>query len=397
MANELAPIPAFRGRGRVNELVAELRRQQDTRSDFTISTSDLSVRFDETGSALLVPGPSARDWLPRDGAPILDQALVQICERANPEVPVRFMRRAIEAAPTRFAEFLTGLLHDANSRRFVRVLDGRVRAFLSDRFRCYEALDVVGAVLAGASQNPSCRILEASITDSHVRIKLVNPDVFDFVVANKGSHAWASPGMRANPKWTATTGFRFDDLPMQGGESTVWPTATFSTSDTGHGGYNGDIGLLQAICANLATVEKRLAVVHLGARLAEGIYEHDTVQAEAKAISLKARDLISTAFDQAKFSALIERVRKSDAVAVDAPVSAAKNVIALGMGVGELDLDALVRAFGRERPTLYGLGQAVARLAQDTDDASVAAEREALAGQILTGRHRAELLAVAGA
>ena len=64
-----------------------------------------------------------------------------------------------------------------------------------------------------------------------------------------------------------------------------------------------------------------------------------------------------------------------------------------------LDLDDLMGAFYGEQaytgPTTYSLGQAVARLAQDTDEPGVAADREVMAGQLLTGSRRvpAEVLA----
>lgn len=387
-----ATLPApFRGRGRLEHVVAELRRQIDTRVDFVVDTADLRVQVAD-GKLWLVPGPSARDFLPADGLPMLDQAMLQLGERATPPVPARFLQAAVAQSPQRIADYLTAVMRDHHARRFVRCLDGKVRAFLSDRYRVIESLDVVGAVLQGAQDRP-VRILEASVSDSHVRIKLINPTVWDRLNEGEAAHQWIKPGQRSNADWLARVGINIDDLPMQGGAETLWPIVTVGNSDTGHGGFGARIGLIQAICLNLAVTEQAVAHVHLGERLNEGVFTAETVSAEARAIALKARDVIMASFDQGKFAQLVAAMRLTNKHAVHAPVTAAQNVIGLAGALNERDLDALVRAFAHEPQTVFGIGQAVARLAQDTNDPELANEREALAGAILAGKHTRAVLA----
>ncbi len=395
---DTATVLPFRGRGRLEHVVAELRRQVESRVDFTVDTSDLSVGM-VNGALHLVPGPSARDFLPAAGLPLLDQALVQLGERQTPPVPTRFLREAAKQSPGPICDYLSAVMRDHRARRFVRVLDGRVRAFLSDRYRVIESLDVVAAVLKGAQDQP-VRVLEASVSDSHVRIKLVCPSVWDAVAEGPaGAHAWVrpenggGPAARASAAWLRQVGIDPAGLELQGGDTTVWPVTTVANSDTGHGGFTASVGILQAICFNLATIEQALAHVHLGERMETGIFTAETVSAEARTIALKARDVIAVAFDSVKFRALVQRIRAADKVAVTGSATAMANVISLGGAFNERDLDDLVRAFGQERSTIYGVGQAVARLAQHTNDPEVAAEREALAGAILTGKHTKAVLA----
>ena len=395
-------LPPLRGRGRLPNVVAELRRQVDQRVDFVLPVRDLTAQVAPDGRLHLVPQPSARDFLPAAGLPLLDQALAQYAARLHPDVPLKFLRAACKLAPQRIADYLTGVMHDAGDKWFLRCLDGHVRAVLSDRYRVIESLDVVQSVLHGCQDLP-VRVLEASVSDSHVRIKLVNPAVYTALdhgpAAGQSPHTWLRPdgtgaGTRANQEYLAqVVGSDLAQAELQAGADTLWPTVTFGNSDTGHGSYHAQVGILQAACFNLATIERKIATVHIGERMDEGIFTAETVQASARAMLLRTRDLIAAAFDSAKFRELVALCTGAARTAVAAPATALANVIRLGPALADGDLDALVRAYAEERPTVYGVGQAVARLAQDKHDPEVAADLERLAGEILTGKHTRAVLA----
>lgn len=393
--HDTLPVP-FAGRGRLAAVVDELRRQVDARVDFVADSRDFRVAVLSPTDVRLIPGPSARDFLPADGVPMLDQALTQLADRLDPPMPVRYLRALIERAPVRFADLATGLLHDNGKRRLFRVLDGRVRAILGDTFRPIESLDVVVALLRGAQENPAVRVLEASLTASHLRVKLCNPTVFAAIdSAAPGTHEWIAPGDAASAEWRQRVGLTIEPPEdPQGGPSTLWPLVTASNSETGQGRMVGHVGTITRACCNLAIHEETLAHVHLGERLDSGMFRQDTVSAEAKAIALKARDLVAVAFDETRFRALVDTVRAATEQPVAAPVTAARNVLKLTDSIADSELDALVATFSTQpgRPTVYALGQAVARMAQDTQNADVAFERERLAGAIMRGEHSNAIL-----
>lgn len=396
-ASDNITLKPFTGRGQLTDIVAELRRRVDVRNDFVIDTRELSVKVDEDGKVRLMPSVSAMDFLPRDGMVLTDSALMQLAARCNPKMNSRFVRDAIKAAPARWADFTTGVMHDNHARRFVRCLDDTVRAVLSDSYRVIEPLDVVQSVLEGAQGQP-VKILEASITDKHLRIKLVNNEVFAKVeeAGPRGAmdHTWIKPGATASNAYMGSAGNALASANMQAGKNTVWPVVTVATSDTGHGSFNANVGIMQALCLNLVVIEKQVAHVHLGKRMEIG-FAADTVSAEAKAITLKARDTIRTAFDEGKFNALIDKLDKSRSAAIESPTTAIRNVIGMKTNaLADSDLDALVDAIGNESRTVYGVGQAVSRIAQDAT-VERAEELEKLAGQILVGNHNRAVLAAA--
>lgn len=385
---------AFRGRGSLKAVVDELQRQVDSRVDFVADNRDMVLipDFDKApGTMILKPkADSLRDFLPETGVHVLPQALMQLGSKAGPGIGARELKKLAEANPRRTADFLTGLMHDDPKRRLVRCLDGSCRAFLSDRYRVIDNLDLAKWSLGALKESGNGSVLEASLTDRHLRIKMVATEVWDAVERTRTadpSAKWYAGGLGNQEYLSKVAARSTGDLPMQGGPDTCWPIVTVYNSETGHGGYGASIGILMAICFNLATVEERMANVHLGARLETGIYSRETVQAEAHSIMLKLRDTIRAGFDQQHFRALVDQIRDAAGKVIRAPQMACQNLVKASDAIGEQDLDGILAHFLREpgEPSVFNLGQAVARFAQDTEDADKADGLEALAGAILKG------------
>ena len=395
----------FSGRGTLPQVVTELRRQQAERVDFVADTRDVKVIPHEGTLALAAATPSGGEWLP-DPLPLTNTALPQLGERQGVPVPAKFLRAAAMAHPSRIADYLTEVMREDHKRRLVRTLDGRVRAYLSDRYKAIDSLDAVTAALAGASEVgvQACHVLDASVSETHVRVKLVNTACVE-VAAELPENTFARWGGRAATGYRAAVGLgpvmEPGAEPFDGGvtgsrDLQLHPIVEISNSDTGHGGMTASLGILQALCLNTATTSQTLREVHLGGRLDAGVYSYEAIQAEAQAITLKARDVVRAGFAPAVFAQLVESIRPTMHQQIAAPQAACRSLLPDLPG---LDLDDLMGAFYGEQaytgPTTYSLGQAVARLAQDTDEPGVAADREVMAGQLLTGSRRvpAEVLA----
>lgn len=358
----------WNGRGTLQELVNELNRQKDNRVDFTADTRDLRVQVreqkEEKTLLLASASPRAAEWIPTGGAPIMMQALEQMGGRVNPEVPVKFTKAMAALRPQRLADLFNGLNSDEPSRRFVRCLDGRVRAFLSDRYRVLDNYDIAFAAL-DAVRASGGEVVEASLSDTHMRIKFTSRDVWDAIdvkrMGDKGS--WYSGGLGSQEYLTKVAAKSGGNLP--GGPGTVHPLVTISNSETGHGGFNVRIGIL------------------LGERLSVGIFSEATLSQESKTIYMKARDAVKSAFNKDVFKRMVDLARAAQAREIKAPQAAVENV-AKANAISDKAKDALLSYFIRDYDmTNYGLAQAVARLAQDGSDGDKAAELEAAAGSIL--------------
>ena len=397
-ANIVPERAGWRGRGSLSSMVSELKRQIDARLDFVIDSRDLVVAVDG-GQLRLKGSPSAAEWIPRAGFALQRQALRQLAERANPSIPLRHVEEAAEKAPRRLADYMTGLMHDAPERRLVRVLDGKVRGFLSDAYKCIDNADVAAAVLEGAKE-ARASILEATLSDTAMRIKLVVPEIVEDVERVRSGDASGGAGSIGSPEYLArvAANSRGTMPQLPSGPNAVCPILTVGNSETGHGTFFGRVGILQAFCVNLATVETKLAQVHLGQRLETGIFSRETIALEADLILRKGKDLMRTAFDPARFKELVDKVRATVGQVVVRPIAAVE--VACRAGLLGLDrLDALTQAFMQEPggTSVYNLGQAIARVAQDVDNADEASEWEQFAGDVLSGKHSRELMAAGAA
>lgn len=393
----VSEFSSFRGRGSIAQIVQELRRQIDARFDFVVDTRDLAVRVDDS-KLKLFGTPSSADYIPRAGIPLGRTALRQLGERATPSIPLQFLERAIEEAPGRIADFITGVMHDHSERRLVRVLDNQVRAVLGSTYRCIDNLDVAQSVLTAATES-NARLLEATLSDDAMRIKLLNPSIVEEIerVRSGGDGGgWYAGGLGSPEFLNRVRAHSRGDLPTlpNSGPNSVLPIVTVGNSETGKGSFNARVGILQAICFNLATVETKLTQVHLGGRLETGVFTRETIEAEADLILRKGRDVMRTAFDPARFRELVEAMRETAGQKIHRPIQAVEAAIKIGK-LGEGSLDALVSALMGEPggASVYNVGQAVARVAQDLPDGDQAEEWEAFAGEILTGKHSRHLVA----
>jgi len=405
----VAEFSSFRGRGSLADVVKELERQVDKACDFVADTRDMEWAVDEQGNLVLKPkNDNLRDFLPQEGLPLLDQALSQVASKApipswsaqvldgdkarNAGIPIRFFRAALKKHPARTLDFLNGVMWDEAKRRMVRCLDDRVRAFLSDQYRDIPTLSVAKHTL-GIIKDLSGKVIEASVTDSHIRIKVIATDIWDRIEAartDRPSSEWYAGGLGSQEALTRVSARSHDDLrPLkekmkeQGGDQTIWPSATILNSPTGHGGLEFRGGFLKGICFNLATVEQIMREVHLGSRLDTGIYKRDTVEAEADALFLKLRDNLSAWFTQEKFTEVCNKMRASAEKKIELPSAAVKLLVENDL-LKDSELDNVLDHFMNEHRTVHGLGQAVSRYSQDVG-ADRAEDLEELAGALCLG------------
>ena len=380
----VSEFAAWTGRGRLDQLVGELERQKETKIDLVADTRSLAVSAKD-GQMYLVPtDPHAMEWLPQQGLPVQDPALEQMGSKVFPSVPGRFMKDLARERPVRAAELLNGLMHDQPGRRFIRCLDAHVRAVLSDRYRVLDHYDIAFAAL-DAVRAAGGEVIEASLSDTHMKLKFTSRSVWDAVDETRTGDpgSWYSGGLGNQEHLRRVSARVGGELP--GGPGTVHPLVTVSNSETGHGGFGVRIGLLRAICFNLATVEDVVAKVHLGERLTVGIFTEETVSQESKLIYLKARDAVRSSFNTETFARMVAMAREAQGDAVTSPHAAVQNV-AKAVGLSEDKRNALLEYFLREYdPTRYGMAQAVARLAQDETDPEQAGTLEDLAGAIIRG------------
>lgn len=390
LLGEFSVNKAWSGRGSLGDLVAELDRQKSARFDFVADTRSLGVKVDDRGPVLHSQGIETTEFIPKAGLPIGDEAIAQLGDRLAPAIPRRFLRDLISDRPQIAEGLLTDLLHATGKPNLVRCLDDKVRAFLSDRYQPVDNYELAFTALEVAREQGG-EVVECSLSEQNLRIKLTNRSVFDALDdVRTGTTGWFAGGI-GNQKYLSrvaanTTG----DLP--GGPGTVHPLITIGNSETGHGSSHCRLGILKAICFNLATVETVVQQVHLGGRLEPGIFSQETIRKDAEVVLCKAKDAITTAFSTERFQHIINLCK----VAQDTPVQRTKVIdFVVGEGLITQDQrDSLLLYFAAESETAYGFAQAAARLAQDIENGDTAADLEAFAGKVISKPSTLPLVAV---
>lgn len=380
-AQQQAPN-AWTGRGNLEQLVAELTRQRDSRVDFVADTRSLRLKATDNQLRLLPNTPQTREWMPSEGVLISDKALAQIGAVAAPAVPGAYLRDLAAQRPD-VAALVVNQTGEAK-RRFIRLLDGRCRAFLSDAYRVMDNYDLAFTAL-DVAKNVGANVLECSLTDSRMRIKLVNESIWQRISDRQqnggGAHEWIV-GNEADPKYRDATNYNRNGDEMPQGGRGVSPVVTISNSETGEGGLSISVGLFDRYCLNTALIETGMRKVHIGSRMDSGIFTAETREADSRALALACRDTIRAAFSPEGFDKLVAQADAAAAVAINAP-SAAVDQLVKSKVITEAQRDGLLEHFlGKYSKTAYGLAQAVTRFAQETD-ADGAADLEAVAGKII--------------
>ena len=124
----------------------ELDRQRNARQDFIADTRSIEMES--------VPGASHLR-LEVNGVPqefgVGEIAHQQIAARLG--IPYRYYQKMQVEQPALLDENVNTWLHEAPERRMIRVLDGKVRAVLSDRYRRLDNLELCAAVLPTINSN----------------------------------------------------------------------------------------------------------------------------------------------------------------------------------------------------------------------------------------------------
>lgn len=149
------------------ELGAELERQRNARKDYLVNTSALSMKTQDGKSIVQFENGHEMETY-RVG----DIAHQQLATRLG--IPFRYYLKMQKDYPALLDENVNGWLHKEPERRMLRTLYGRMRAFLSARYRRLDNLELCAAVLPIIHEMKGADIESCEVTESHMYIKVVN-------------------------------------------------------------------------------------------------------------------------------------------------------------------------------------------------------------------------------
>lgn len=332
----------------LQELAIELDRQQAAKRDMIVDMGALSMDASGGNLALRVAATAKCN--------INDIAHRQIGQTLK--IPAPYYDRMRAEYPELLAQNVNGwFARTPDTKRMLRTMDGTARALLSDRYRRIDNFEVASAVLPIISGMDGASVESCELTDSRMYLKVVNPRV--------------------------TAEVKKGDIVQAG--------IIISNSEVGMGSVNVSPLVYRLVCSNgMIAQDGAVRKYHVG-RANEGgedfsIYRSETIEADDKAFLMKLEDSVKAAVDQARFAAIVNKMREAMEATMEAKV--VPQVVELASkeyGITEAEGKGILgHLIAGGDLSLYGLANAVTRQAQDVESYDRSTELEATGYKIIT-------------
>lgn len=333
----------------IEKLYEELDRQRDIRIDLIANTKNLTVRSNSVSSMISVA----------TGSDILSYAVSevahrQIAERLN--IPFKYYERLRREYPELLDSNINGWLERNPEKRMLRTLDGKMRAFLSDRYRRLDNLELVDHVMPVIAEMKGCEVISCDVTETHLYLKIINKTMKSEIV----------------PGDVVQAGF------------------VISNSEIGLGALKVEPLLYRLICKNgMISKDFTHKKYHTGKQVddtdnAYELYSDATLEADDKAYFLKVQDIVRAAVDESRFALTVDKMRT--AMNIQTGENPVETVEILGDRylLNKNERGSVLRHFimGNDY-SHYGLVNAVTRSSQDVADYNRATELERIGGSLL--------------
>jgi len=298
--------------------------------------------------------------------PVNRHALHQIGDRLK--IPRKFAERLAQDHPDMLAYNVNCLFNREPENRMVRTLDGRVRAFMSDRYRIMDNHDLAEAVLPHLIQF-GAQIESCEITESRMYIKAIRPDL--------------KAEIPPPPNVEMGKGHTFFVEKVQGG-------ICLSNSEIGAGRLSVQPAVYTLRCTNLAVFQDTsFNKYHLGGRIkgAEGLWElfsDRTKETSDRALWMQVNDLVKSAMDGTMLQQQVEKLMAARRDEIQGDPVKTVEVFADKKGLNDNEKSGVLQHLIRGGElTRYGLHAAVTRHSAEVEDYDRASELERLGGQVI--------------
>lgn len=334
----------------LEELGRELQRQRKLRKDFVADTRSLEMESSEKDARM-------RLFLEdkENSFAVSDTAHQQIASRL--QIPLRYYQKMRLEYPALLDENINSWFAKTPERRMIRVLDGRVRAFLSDRYRRLDNLELCAAVLPIIQEMKGADIESCEVTDSHLYIKVINK------------------------KLKAEVGV--GDIVQAG--------FCISNSEVGLGSLKVEPLIFRLVCKNgLILKDYTQKRYHVGRQVeadedaAYEMYSDETLAQDDKAFFMKVQDTVRCAVDEAKFMLSVNKMKEAMQIPLEYDPVQSVEVLADKFVLTQNERgDVLRQLFMGKDSSRYGLINAVTAASQLADSYERATELERMGGEIL--------------
>lgn len=329
----------------IQDAAKEIMRQSQAKADYLVNTANLHMETCDGIPILRLLDESGVDRVePLD---ILTTAHRQMSAYLN--IPWKYYERMRQEDIGLLAQNVNTWLRKGPEQRMIRTIDGRARAFLSNRYRRIDNIDIARITLPIIQQMPDAIYESCNLSDDYMFIKVVNPRLTAEVV----------PG----------------DIVQAG--------VVISNSETGQGAVCVQPLIYRLVCSNGMVVnEARTRRNHIGRVTSADenllIYSEATLRADDEAFVMKVQDTVRAAVDEARFTKILDKLRESkDKKLNTADLPGVVKLASSSMGITDAESEGVLQHLieGTDY-SLYGLANAATRHSQDVESYERASKLE---------------------
>ena len=178
----------------LEDLLTEVIRQTKAKKDFVTSTrGNLHARNEDGAIKIVVLREGNKELEKFD---VSESAHKQIAGRLD--IPAKYYDRLRREYPDLICQNLNTLFNGENKRVLVRVLDNKVRAFLSDRYMSIDNNHVLEQTLPALNANFQNEILYSNVTSDRMDLKVLftGDELKQDITEARGTARIVRPGFR---------------------------------------------------------------------------------------------------------------------------------------------------------------------------------------------------------
>lgn len=338
----------------LNHFSQELTRQAQTKRDYIAPLSGVLMNGHAVNYRLNLSG------IEKDvSVEITDLCHQQISESL--QIPRSYYNTMKQYAPELLRKNVNHWLEERQAeKRLIRTLDGKSRAFLSDRYKPLDNYDLVDAILPVIANREDIKIAGFELTETNLYLKCLTPKI----------EAEIKPG----------------DIVQAG--------IVISNSEVGLGALKIEPMVYRLVCSNgMISSENVLRKAHLGKRFdLEGqvfeLLQDETKRKIDETFWATAADLVRSAISQNGFEKIVSRMKEAAETKVQAAPNKVVEVLASDFSWSKPEKESILQhLFEGGDISQWGYTNAVTRAAQDVSSYDRSIDLERMGGRILDLPH----------
>jgi hypothetical protein len=330
----------------ITELATELERRAAGAKDFVGNTSKMTLRTDGDGTRI--------DGLSDESHNVLDHTHRQI--GSNLKIPAKHYQRLRVDHPDLLDHTVNELWNREPSDRMVRTLDGNARAFLSDRYRPIDNIDIAEATLPILAEHSDMRVVSSEVTDKRMYLKAVFPST---------------------------------ELEVKKGDA-VQAGVLVSNSEVGLGAVQVALLIFRLFCSNGMISETALRKHHVGGKHDQGDdgpmewLRSETIEMSTKAMMMRLQDTLRGSLESDHFQTVVSNLRDATERKIEGSPEKAIKQLANRFVMTEKEEHGILRHLIEGGDiSQYGVSNAVTRASQDVESYDRATTMERVGGKVI--------------